>query len=757
MSRQTEDETPREPEISKERLKERILAIQKGLDHTIQPLAPPSRRAESYTKLEEPLQSRSEGEPSDSEVEDGEPESHEHTANDRFELPTENRDAEGEIVHTESEREDISKTEELTETNESEIDPEIARRIAIRERMAKMSGGMGMHMGMGMAPPASFPKSKAPTNQPLSTPSSPATERRDPIPLIPGLPPLKPKEPERKTSGLPLEEDKSVDPERRFSYMKPGDVSHSKFLDQQRETAAGPTKESFTPVEHAETEDSSEADEAKGADRPGVQGQSEDDGSDEEDSTSPVSPMRADYGRSIPPPLSQPPPPVPTSRPFPAEPPRRTSRPPPPPPSTLPLSSPPPIPPTAHFTDSLDVVATLSKDHPYDESDEDNTSLSSDGGDDASHITPRDSSPMSPVSRQPPPPPVLPPKSPPGPFSMPPPIPPTQRSFDDNFTYSERPPSLPPIPTLSMEQHRTPLHYDNQHPSVPQPSSPTSTSFRRTQSERASMESSRGRSSMDPQRLEGGPYIAMTEDNIQDGNSWWQDPGSPPTVFKNRPDLIYEIEDSTATRRGGHTTITREVYIMFSDYSQTIVTAQYDRDDPSRVTLSQRHLPPPRQPSKMELEARHDQVGHQVVVLAQTRLGTSVGDGSSLAFIQEIFNKLENCLPSAGARSHGALIYSNFGNSSTKQFDEIRPGDIVAFRNAVFQGHGGLRGKAITEVGKPDHVAVIQEWNGSKKKLKVLEQRQESRRVSHGSYKIGELKSGEVHVFRPMPRSWVDW
>lgn len=262
---------------------------------------------------------------------------------------------------------------------------------------------------------------------------------------------------------------------------------------------------------------------------------------------------------------------------------------------------------------------------------------------------------------------------------------------------------------------------------------------------------------MDPQRRDGVAYIAMREENIQDGRQWWQDPGSPPTVFRNRPDLIYEIEDSTSTKRGGHTSITREVYILFSDYSQTIVTAQYDRDEPSRATLAQRHLPPPPQPSKLELEARHDQVGHQVVALAQSRLGATIGDGSPLAFVQEIFSKLENCLPSAGARAHGALIYSNFGNSSTKQFDEIRPGDIVAFRTAVFQGHGGLRGKVVTEIGKPDHVAVIQEWNGSKKKLKVLEQRQEIRRVSHSSYKIGELKSGEVHVFRPMPRSWVDW
>jgi hypothetical protein len=138
-------------------------------------------------------------------------------------------------------------------------------------------------------------------------------------------------------------------------------------------------------------------------------------------------------------------------------------------------------------------------------------------------------------------------------------------------------------------------------------------------------------------------------------------------------------------------------------------------------------------------------------------MGSPVGDGTPLAFIAEIFSQLDNCLPSAGVRSHGAVVYSNLGNSSTKQFDEIRPGDIVAFRNAVFQAHGGLRGKVTTEVGKPDHAAVVQEWNGSKKKLKVLEQGRESKKVYHTSYKIGDLKSGEVHVFRPMSRSWVDW
>lgn len=54
-----------------------------------------------------------------------------------------------------------------SDDDDEEIDPEVARKIALRERIAKMSGGMGMHgmfgppMGIPMgAPPAAPPKKK---------------------------------------------------------------------------------------------------------------------------------------------------------------------------------------------------------------------------------------------------------------------------------------------------------------------------------------------------------------------------------------------------------------------------------------------------------------------------------------------------------------------------------------------------------------------------------------------------------------------
>ena len=100
---------------------------------------------------------------------------------------------------------ETSKTKNLDEPDTPEIDPEVARRIAIRERMAKMSGGMGMHMGMGMRPPPAFSKSTATPKPTSSPPTSPPSERRDPIPTIPGLPALKPRQPEIETQAVALD------------------------------------------------------------------------------------------------------------------------------------------------------------------------------------------------------------------------------------------------------------------------------------------------------------------------------------------------------------------------------------------------------------------------------------------------------------------------------------------------------------------------------------------------------------------------
>lgn len=96
-----------------------------------------------------------------------------------------------------------SPDEEEAEKEEEveKIDPEVARRIAIRERMMKMSGGMGMHGMVFGGPPGvgGMPKKKAPEGR-TSGESERREEEQRPVPaMVPifpmggfGLPSMKP-------------------------------------------------------------------------------------------------------------------------------------------------------------------------------------------------------------------------------------------------------------------------------------------------------------------------------------------------------------------------------------------------------------------------------------------------------------------------------------------------------------------------------------------------------------------------------------
>jgi hypothetical protein len=68
-----------------------------------------------------------------------------------------------------------------------------------------------------------------------------------------------------------------------------------------------------------------------------------------------------------------------------------------------------------------------------------------------------------------------------------------------------------------------------------------------------------------------------------------------------------------------------------------------------------------------------------------------------------------------------------------------------------------MHAKYSAEVGKPDHVAVVSEWDGTKKKVRAWEQGRESKKVKVESFKLDDLRSGEVKIWRVMPRSWVGW
>lgn len=331
----------------------------------------------------------------------------------------------------------------------------------------------------------------------------------------------------------------------------------------------------------------------------------------------------------------------------------------------------------------------------------------------------------------------------------------------DPALYRDVPIRSGPAPPFSPPQDRAP-------PLPPQgPVSRQSKEVPRTSLDvpRQSMAASRrsteqGRSSMDQ------GHIARDVD-LAANSMWWTQPNAPPPVFQNRNDILYDFEESTTARRGGRTSVLRDIYVLFPDYSQTIVSARFDPKDPADAVLEQRHEPPPVKPRQDQLEAAHSRLGQTLVDSASKRLNHTVGDGSPQALIFDILQSIPNVLMPVGTRAYGALIYANMANATVSQHDEIRPGDIISFRNAKFSGkHGAMHVKYSEDVGKPEHVGVVAEWDGTRKKIRAYEQGRDSDaskgkpkkgKVEIGVARLADLRSGEVRIWRVMEKGWVGW
>ncbi|KAI1142244.1 hypothetical protein F5Y05DRAFT_370217 [Hypoxylon sp. FL0543] len=262
-----------------------------------------------------------------------------------------------------------------------------------------------------------------------------------------------------------------------------------------------------------------------------------------------------------------------------------------------------------------------------------------------------------------------------------------------------------------------------------------------------------GRRSVDASRpsMETG-YVA-NEVDLAGHTQWWLSPNGLPPVFQGRRDIHTESDESTSG-----TSVTKEVFILFQDYSQTIITVRFDTQNPAAAQLEQRHEGPPRSLRQDELEEAYERFGRSLASAVASKKDSVVGDGTPQALIHELLKPLKDALSPVGTRAYGALVYANMANASTQLNDEIRPGDIISIRNAKFQGkHGPMHAKYSAEVGKPDHVGIVSEWDGTKKKVRAWEQGRESKKVKQESFKLEDLRSGEVKIWRVMPRSWIGW
>ncbi|KAK2747841.1 hypothetical protein FQN55_004717 [Onygenales sp. PD_40] len=401
----------------------------------------------------------------------------------------------------------------------------------------------------------------------------------------------------------------------------------------------------------------------------------------------------------------------------------------------------------------------------------------------------------------PPPPPSQPPRntrrSADMPRAPPPPIPPPKEQpvneADDSddydpFRYSARPPvpsNAPPRVELNLPI-RTPAEDDDDdlysatlsHPPFqqstlsagdrpapgppPPPSQAPAPPPPGRSAPRQSMDALRAtpntRRSVDMSRPSMDQRFIAGDVDLGPGSLWWTQPNMPPPVFQKRNDILFEMDQATPTNRGADTTVSKTVYVLFRDYSQTIITVRFDAKNPVDAVLEQRHEPPPQRLRQDQLESAHEQFGTRISDAVTSKQNTVVGDGTPHGLIHSLLAPLSDALLPIGTRAYGSEVYANLANASVQQVDEIRAGDIVTFRNARFQGHKGtMHQKYTAEVGKPDHVGVVVDWDGTKKKIRAWEQGRESRKVKVESFKLGDLRSGECRVWRVMPRGWVGW
>ncbi|KAE9962274.1 hypothetical protein BLS_000575 [Venturia inaequalis] len=378
--------------------------------------------------------------------------------------------------------------------------------------------------------------------------------------------------------------------------------------------------------------------------------------------------------------------------------------------------------------------------------------------------------------------------------------PPTRQSTDRSRKSMDRaPPPLPtqapppPMPFQAPPQHdraAPPLPPQGPPPSHLEPAPPPPAGRAPT---RPSVDQERSfnpssRMSVDPgmprQSSSGfrpdivDPGFIAHEVDMGEASKWWSQPNLPPPSIQGRNDVLYEIEERPRSNQGGQTVISKDVFILYQDYSQTVITARFDASNADDVVFEQKQEGPPGKPRQDQLENSWNQFGKDISKLVDKMTGSvAINDGSSHALIIELLRGMPAALPPVGTRAYGALVYANLGNASVQQFDEIRPGDIVSFRNAKFSGKhsGALHSKYSLDVAI--HVGVVTEWDGTKKKVRVAEQGRDSNGEGDGgkgtssskdkkkkkgkieveSYRLGDLRSGEVRVWRVVGREFVGW
>ncbi|OCH87966.1 hypothetical protein OBBRIDRAFT_118190 [Obba rivulosa] len=263
-------------------------------------------------------------------------------------------------------------------------------------------------------------------------------------------------------------------------------------------------------------------------------------------------------------------------------------------------------------------------------------------------------------------------------------------------------------------------------------------------------------------------YVMVEEDDAND------EPPPPPPPRTSRapprsalpPQPLPQIQSIPSVDFGGETDLS-----LSGQWSDNSTADSAPPPPPAKSSAPQPPTkqpsapqPPTKQPSapqpevprsSEDLMSQWGRIGVQIheaaAVLFEKSKKTLVGDGSYLGFVTTVLRQVPNAKqPADPFESFGYLIYGQTASEVWRRSSDLMPGDVIVLQDAKFKGHKGLHAyNQLVGVGEP-LVGIVGDYEVKKMKAKVFQANQHvgQQSVESISYRLDDLKSGTVKVFR---------
>lgn len=279
---------------------------------------------------------------------------------------------------------------------------------------------------------------------------------------------------------------------------------------------------------------------------------------------------------------------------------------------------------------------------------------------------------------------------------------------------------------------------------------------------RRSNELGRSRSGRNAEQSQAAAAYSQLEyeiANINANTSWWLKDELPDVLAERiGVDLSYEVDTHVISKRGNRTINYKDYYILFYDLSQLVFELEYESEDPrSTVKCVNHSIKQSPIIRKDLLDKYHREFGTKVLTIASSMAGSKLNEPLTSVVFSTIKGKIPQALQPIGNKSFGVTIYRNVNNSNIARIDDVKPGDIFCVRHGKFAVKGLALGNNKVSLGEDEtYSAIVLEHDAKKDKFKVLEL-DSSGHVRKETYKLSEMKSGRVRVFRVVSRSYIGW